>query len=395
MQRRTLNYFGHLPMEGAGSAIIVLRHLRRLKAAGWRIQVVGDWGQDESLSRQEGWTVRYLPHRRTWWPPYRPTNDFSARLQHWLWAGEAKGLFEGPPPDAVMTYLSAFSDTLSQVAAVYSKRYRVPLTTLIHDDCRAFMSDAQKAAARWRRYRWVMESASQNWFVSPELAEAYGFRESGDGNVLMPLCEGWKSKVPDAPPVGPPLLVYAGNARDPQVPVLERMSRQLQTLGCRLLVLADKTAALATALERSSLEWMAPFPTNREALAWLQQNATALLVAYADRIEDQPWVKSSFPSKFAEVVHLGIPVLLAAPDDSAVASWARKQGWEDLIRPDDEQGLTHFVNGLADPEVWRLKGERALQIAGEHFDAEQIQALFALGLSLSHAMTAIGEKHRA
>jgi glycosyltransferase involved in cell wall biosynthesis len=374
-----LLYFGHLPMEGAGSAIIVLRHLRRLKAAGWIIQIVGDWGQNEAICQQEGWKVRYLPHRRAWWPPYRPPNDFSARLQHWLWAGEAKGLFEGPPPDAVMTYLSAFSDTLSQVAAAYCKRFNVPLTNLIHDDCRTFMTDP--ASSRWRRYRWVMAASSQNWFVSPELAEAYGFALDGRANVLWPLSEGGVKAPPAAPPAGPPLLVYAGNARDPQVPVLERMAGQLEGMGVRLMVLADKTPALAAALDRSPLEWRAPFPTNREALDWLQLHASALLVAYADRSEDQPWVKSSFPSKFVEFVHLGIPVLLAVPSDSAAAAWARNHGWDDLIRPEDEAGLLHFMRQLKDPKNWRLKGQSALRVAKAHFDPEHIQARLEARLS--------------
>ncbi len=125
----SLLYFGHLPMEGAGSAIIVLRHLRRLKAAGWLIRVVGDWGQDETVCRKEGWEVVYLPHRRPWWPPFRPQSDLSTRLQHWLWAGEVKKLAGATMPDAALTYLSAFSDTLSQVAATFSKRFAVPLTT--------------------------------------------------------------------------------------------------------------------------------------------------------------------------------------------------------------------------------------------------------------------------
>ena len=34
---KLLLYFGHAPMEGAGSAIIVFRHLRRLAAKGWKV----------------------------------------------------------------------------------------------------------------------------------------------------------------------------------------------------------------------------------------------------------------------------------------------------------------------------------------------------------------------
>lgn len=388
---RALLYFGHLPMEGAGSAIIVLRHLRRLKAEGWNIRIIGDWGQDESICREEGWEVCYLPHRRPWWPPYMSRHDLSARVRHWLWAGESGRLHGVSKPDAVLTYLSAFSDTLSQVAAAYSTRFRVPLTTLIHDDCRAFMRDGGSAASRWMRYRWIMSASAQNWFVSPELADAYGFQDVRQSSVLAPLCEGWATQPPEEPPKGAPLLVYAGNVRDPQVPVLERMSHELDQMDASLLVLADSTPALASALERSPLSWQAPFPTNREALDWLQLHATALVVAYADRSADQPWVKSSFPSKFVEYLHLGIPVLLVVPDDSAVACWARRHGWEDCITPVDRIGLRGFMDSIADSEVWRAKGRRSLEMGRKHFDPINIHGRFSSALAPASLVGRAGE----
>ncbi len=378
-----LLYFGHLPMEGAGSAIIVLRHLRRLQASGWNIQVVGDWGQDASVCRAQGWPVHWLPHRRWWWPPYRRRNAWSARLQHWLWAGEAHKAAGRSKPDAVLTYLSAFSDTLSQAAAAYATRYQVPLTTLVHDDFAVFLKDRDETSLRHERYRWVLQASAQNWFVSPELATAYGFADPQNRNVLMPISEGWTVSAPRKPPSESCLLVYAGNARDPQIPVLERMARLLEPEGMRLLVLADRTPALAAALERSPLLWRQPFATNREALAWLQCHATALLVAYADRSDDQPWVRSSFPSKLVEFAHLGMPVLLAAPDDSAVASWATRSGWQDWIRPDDAAGLLAFAKALRDLRLWQAAGQRALSVAKEHFDPDGIQAVFEQRLALS------------
>lgn len=367
-------------MEGAGSAIIVLRHLRRLKTAGWEIQVVGDWGQDETACREEGWEVRYLPHRRPWWPPYFAQSDVSAAVRHWLWAGEARALFPGATPDAVLTYLSAFSDALSQVAAAYARRFALPLSTLVHDDCRVFADSAALADHQWKRYRWVMKPAKQNWFVSPELASAYGFPDPTEGNTLHPLGEGLNLTPPDGPPSGVPLFVYAGNARAPQIPVLERMSVILSEQGARLLVLADRTPDLESALQRSPLEWRAPFLNNREALVWLQQNASAIVVAYATKSDDQPWVRSSFPSKFVEFVHLGIPVLLAVPMDSAIAHWARKHEWADIIAPDDIEGLRHYVVAIEDPVQWKQKGLQALKVAAQHFDASHLQSRFARAL---------------
>jgi hypothetical protein len=163
------------------------------------------------------------------------------------------------------------------------------------------------------------------------------------------------------------------------------MSYELGQVHARLLVLADSTPALAAVVERSPLKWQAPFPTNREALDWLQLHATALVVAYADRSSEQPWVRSSFPSKFVEYLHLGIPVLLAVPEDSAVACWARTNGWDDCISPVDGNGLRRFMDSIADKNVWRAKGRRSLEMGRKHFDAFKIHERFSAGLTPASA----------
>ena len=88
--KRVLLYFGHVPAEGAGSAIIVLRHLRRFAADGWDVRIVPDWGQDHALCHAAGWPVQQLTHRRAWWPPFNPDNALSRGVRAWFWAGEAR-----------------------------------------------------------------------------------------------------------------------------------------------------------------------------------------------------------------------------------------------------------------------------------------------------------------
>ena len=51
-----LTYIGQTPAEGTGSPVIILRHLQRLTAHGWKITVIGEHGQDTSACERAGWT---------------------------------------------------------------------------------------------------------------------------------------------------------------------------------------------------------------------------------------------------------------------------------------------------------------------------------------------------
>ncbi len=360
-------------MEGAGSAIIILRHLRRLKAHGWRISIVGDWGQDERYCRAEGWPVFSLPLRRALWPPYKESIRLLRKIRYRLWSREVETWIGKSRPNAVLTYLSAFSDTLSQAGAAYAHRNRLPLTCLIHDDCNAFPTPNKH---RRDRYREILRKSSQNWFVSAELAQAYGFFGTAD-EVLPPISETQLASNPPSPSPGKPRSwIYAGNVRDPQVATLASIATVLDRNKTQLIVLAEKTPKLEEALKRTPIKWRPPFTANQEALEWLRSNAAVLLAAYAADSNDQPWIRSSFPSKVIEYLHLGIPVVVAAPNDSAIHNWALKCHWPDIFHPEDTQSIQDYCTQIQNPTHWRNKAELAQSFARRYFDPDEIQERF-------------------
>src|SRR5688572_15470767 len=166
LPKKTLVYFGHVPAEGAGSAIIVLRHLQRFAADGWQIFLVADWGQDHSFCRAQGWQITQLSHRRPWWPPFNPNHHFSRWIRVWLWAGEVHTWLGGRKIDGVFTYLSAFSDTLSLAAVGFARRYDLPLATMVHDDARCFSQNPAEGSLAHARRQWIVQHSHQPWFAS-------------------------------------------------------------------------------------------------------------------------------------------------------------------------------------------------------------------------------------
>ena len=368
-------------MEGAGSAIIVFRHLRRLAAKGWQITVVSDWGQDLKYCEQEGWPVFHLTHRKPWWPPYHPTNPVLRGIRHWLWAGECDRFLNGVRPDAVFTYLSAFTSFMSQVALTYSRRYRLPLSLIAHDDPVCFAGTPGAGLEMRRSYQAIVGRAHRNWFASPELAAIYDLPNS-KRTTLPPIPDGFDAS-PDWKPkfAASPLIVYAGNYWPAQLPLLARMAREAAAAGGRLMLLVKMSPDVEALCRYEPVIWREPFRENREALAFLAENAAGLLVSYTDSSDEMPWIRSSFPSKLIEYTHLGLPILIYAPADSAVAVWARAREFADYATPQTPGAVGGFVESLKSRETWNRKAAFSRKFAATEFDPVRIQDAFEAGLN--------------
>jgi hypothetical protein len=392
---RTLVYFGHVPAEGAGSAIIVYRHLRRFAAAGWTVRVVADWGQDHAWCRRHGWPVLELSHRKKWWPPFHADRPRSRAFRAWLWAGEVHAWLHStaiapaaaPAPIAVFTYLSAFSDTLSLAAVGFARRYRLPLATIIHDDARDFLKDSDEGAHAHARRQWIVENSTKAWFASPALAACFSLPPERVG-TLPPIPEGsvgtgdgespldarisaQKSKT--SSDADEPLLIYAGNYWPPQIPVLAELAAAIRAGGGRLEAVLKENPEHIALLRAHGVAWRIPFPKNTEALAHFSAHAAAMLVSYARTSADMPWTRTSFPSKLIEYCHLGLPLAIVAPEDTAVVQWARARNFPDVFAPSDAAGLTRYTRQLREPAFRRDRAALALALARGEFDPARIQ----------------------
>lgn len=363
-------YFGQTPGQGTGSPITLLRHLQRLAQKGWAISIVGE----NSSPRPKEWPFHQLSLRKPWWPPYRPGNPLLRAVRMRLWARECAAFFAERPPQAVITYLSSHSELLSDVAAHYARLRGVPLTVIVHDyppDFPGFQRENE--AEILRRQNRILSQAHQTWFVSPELADRYDLPERKK-QILLPIPEGcaeparWKPEFAQRP-----LIVYAGFIYPAQMPLFSRLARAIDQAGGRLLLLSKKTPETESLCRREPVESQDLFPTNREALDFVGSRAAALLVSYSETASDMPWITASFPSKWVEFSHTGLPTLIVAPLESAISKWARKRNYPDAYSPGQTDAVRAFVEALKDRDAWSRKAERVTWLAQTEFNPELIQ----------------------
>ncbi len=275
----SLLYIGQTPAEGTGSPVIVLRHLRRLAAAGWKITIVAEHGQDTSACTRENFAVHHLPHRRPWWPPFRHDKPITRAIRTWLLAREALALCGPRRPDALFGYLAAHADFYPEIAARAAKQSGLPLSLLIHDDAAAFGKTPAETALLRRRHAWILGQAHRNWFVSPELAAQYDVPEN-KRHVLLPIPEGYTPSAPRASHFTPHTsthasvrVFYAGHIWPPQFPLFARLARTLAANHARLTLICRETPELRAFLAAAPADHLPLSPTIRDALTPLTQNA--------------------------------------------------------------------------------------------------------------------------
>lgn len=351
MSKRLL-YLGQAPAQGTGSPVTLLRHLRRFAAEGWEIELVPNWGDDLAEARAQHWPTHLLPHRRAWWPPFRADNELSRRVSTALWAAEVDRLVR-PRPDAVLTYLAWHSDLFAEIAAAYGRRTRVPVSCLVHDDATDFVTNAHRRRQLRRRQARILRHNHRNWFVSA--AQAREMTPPGaHGDVLAPIPEGFAGPAPQwrAEFSTRPRVYSAGFLWPEQGRFLQQIARTLAAAGARLVVLGRRTVEVETLIAADLADHVSPFATNHEALAYLAANAAGLLVSYAATVDELPWSRTSMPSKLVEFSHLGLPIALVAPPETAIAGWARDRGIASGFGPDDRAGLTAWAASLRRRETW-------------------------------------------
>ena len=371
---RSLTYIGQTPAEGTGSPVIILRHLRRLAEHGWKITIIGEQGQNASACERAGWSIKHLPMRRPWWPPFRPQNAFLRSIRTTLLARECQRLNADNPPDAIFGYLAAHADFSPEIAAHLARQTKTPFSLLVHDDATAFGSTENEKYHLRKRHGWIIRQAHRCWFVSPELAAEYAVPLAAR-RVLLPIPEGWTQRaVFSAVRCQYPKIYYAGFIWPPQYPLLAKIARTLSAAGGRLVLLTRETPELKKFLAREPADWVQSFPSNGEALAHLVANAAGLLVSYSETSAEMPWVATSFPSKFVEYSHLGLPCAIVATRDSAIGCWAQREGYPYFYTPTRLDAFQKWATSLKAEDHWRGLASTALALARGPFSPEIIHA---------------------
>jgi glycosyltransferase involved in cell wall biosynthesis len=309
------------------------------------------------------WRIIKTGERRWWWPPVKRVIPGSLDLRLRLLSDYCMRILKNERPDAVLALLG----TNSILAAHISKKLRSPLSVVVHDRWQVwhkyggadkFLTDNLALS--------VLEHASRVWPVSEEMGDYHKIPEGNNGGFAA-----WKEGFAQHP-----VVAFAGSYHSPQASAIRAAAEELQKLGGELLIVTRKRDLIEKeAGKHSNIRYVEPFSKNEELIAFLRDNASAVLIAGSIDTRAAGW-QLSFPSRLVEFVQTGLPVIISGMPGTALANWAEKHQWRGYVSADDHTGLEKLLEQMKGPGTWTAMAEQSRAVALGEFNPERIQAQF-------------------
>lgn len=365
------------PKQGIGSHIIIERHLRRLEDSNWEISIAAPEHTLTNVKIPNSWNVISLPKRRWWWPPFRHQIPLSLEMRIRCWEGECKNNLKGKKISAI---LADYWDNYSLLGAFVSQKWNIPLSLIIHDQPELWAISKKQELEIAKRTKFVTNQAKRIWSVSPELADAYGLSSSPKSSILLPIPNGSFSGLFSEKKSfnGEFVIAYAGSLHPFQFNNFKTLALCLQKINGIFLLIAESDNPTAKKLKQqfTNVRHYETFKSNTEAMCFLAKNANCMLVSYSFDLSQQPWAKTSFPSKLVEFAHLEIPILILAPANIAISNWAIKNKWLSYVSSLEETKLMSILSAMQHQKTWLEMAKQSCEFALTKFNPDTIQAQF-------------------
>ena len=307
----------------------------------------------------------------------------SARLERWI---------RDYRPEVAYTHL----ESLQSIAFVNAliTRFNLPLVIHMMDDWPLAPVGAGllRPMIKWdidRGLRRLMGKASCTMGISRYMCDVF---ETRYGREFLPFHNVLDNRSWTVPPRSdwrasePFRLVYAGRVGIANEEALRDIAAVVAGLADGGLPLRLEIYALARP----------PFPPG----TWPESRAVRVLpsVAYdeipkllveADLLvlplgfstEDLAYARYSMPTKVAEYLGSGTPVLVYCPEDTAVTQYARADRWGAVVGTRDRSALSRAIADLAGDQNERERlGRTALKVSERDNDPTRVRAAFARAL---------------
>ena len=322
-----------------------------------------------------------IPPRVWWWPPVRD-NLYPLRFaRSALIAMKIRDSLGRDIPTHVLTVLWA---DYALSAAMLARKLKRPLVTIIHDQQEFWAPSPLVQKHHARRNRIVVSQSDLVFGVSKEIMDAYHVKHD-KGSVLYPMPGDQRYDYMSMFEPGKPLRVFfAGSLHPWQSANLLALASRLSIRGGRLVLVTDVSNVVYQRLSEHfpETERIEPPKDNEEVVRAIAENATACLVSYSLSPSAQPWGASSFPSKFIDFSRAGVPILIIAPENSAIGLWCKRTGYDLFAQDISDESLDFVIDRLQDANGWRASASRVRDLAVGEFSAQTIHRTFEEMLSL-------------
>jgi len=237
----------------------------------------------------------------------------------------------------------------------------------------------------------IVRSARRIWGVSQGICEYFERTYGVKCFPLLPMLDlqSFQSKMSRRSDRadGSFHIVFTGAVYSAQVDALRRLVRVVDECNRKsgpAVSLSLYTSSAAATLDKAGLTGnnIRRDEVPQEDVARVLSEADAAFLPLSFEPALRHVVETSLPSKIAEYLAAGLPILAHAPASSTVARYCREYGCGLVVDQPDDTALRDALLRLKnDPALRRELSARALDVAKENHDAKHIAAAFLRQMS--------------
>jgi hypothetical protein len=279
-------------------------------------------------------------------------------------------------------------------AALASWVTATPHITLAHDNFVSANASSSVLLTRVLRYltTTVLRRAAHIYAVSPEMQRLV-FRECGmEAEIQMPSTTGPVRQTEGQAQVtrlGGPVILFAGTIGYTVIDCLDLLANMIATRQLKEYGMPEAKLHLCTTMVDAEMRrrgWDRPGIVARE---WVPQSklpgelstADILFLPYSFLESSRDAVETAFPSKTADYLAAGKPVLVFGPKHCSLVRYASEQGFAEIVDEFSPAALARSIQKIAFSSSYSERlATRALEVFSANHDIKCQRRKFYLTL---------------
>ncbi len=372
--KKNILFISEMPAVNThASSVVFYRHFKNLEENGVKIHILIDENSynNRLADFPASWNIYLLPNRKWFFPPYKPFGLLQKLRFTYYYHLYVKQILVSQNIDLLMSFI--YGQFLSPFAAFVKSRNKIPLVSFFHDDPVELDFNRSRENVLLNTTK-ILEASDEVLIASEGFYHNWNkFRNKFV--LLPPVPEYFTLKDPSLREKTEKIVFgYSGALYQEMLPYFDLLAQSFIKLGHQLIIIGNNPEAKQ--LEKKYPEiisYHSLFKTAEEANLFIIKNCDAFVIPYPSSIEKMPWIKTCFPSKFIQISQLKIPVLIIAPEDSAIGEWCLKHHWLLYLSNYETSAISNLIAKIHTPEV-----KDQIKLIGESlFNPTAIHQLFA------------------
>jgi hypothetical protein len=330
--------------NATGGSIVLYRHLKRFEQEGYEITFINCSPVDKRNSNFRQINLE----KKFWHPPLRKTTPLLTTARARLQAKSLIQKFNFTKGDILIGLLE---DYVSYLIYFLAKQVNIPFYLFFHDD-NIFNRYFKENILTRKLIKIIIENCEHFFVVSEPMKEIISLHGGKNVSVVYPIPDGafvannkrlQSEKFTFA--ISGMLLPYFFEK------TVSKINEAVEETDTNLILIGSFNSDYKNSLQHANkISIYERFEKLYNLFKFLVEEIDVIIVFYSSDTNEEIRSKYSFPSRFVEFCHLGIPILIIAPESAAISKWAIKNSWLSYVNNETKTDLVGMINKLKNPE---------------------------------------------